>query len=470
MTRDGVRIRGGRRRKDAIWIPERLLPYNITITGSPGTGKSTLFLEIADQIVARGDAAVIFDPKGEFRDRCYDPATDIIFDPTDDRCPYWALEDEAEDEARSTPWGTAFWPSEPNAQPFFKKHPRAIFSYLLAAHSAYNNPKDPATCANMGHWLARGEEEILPRLRGTEHERSLTRGKNTEPVISDKSQGLHTTLGEIAKGLRMMPANPEDRKRFSVIDWERKRPGRIFLTSTPMTGEALRPLHSAIIDLLILASQAPADLRHPKPMIWFLLDEFASSLNTLPQLVPAMAKQRASGCCMVLGIQDHSQVKANYGELSAVVTQTSNNFILRTPAPESSKWLSELLGLEFVEKISVNEPAHTKGKHNRATSYTANQVWEPVVQYTEIQNLPDFVGFASRLGLVTQFRVQRPVPRRVTERIERVMPPLVFREKPQRPVTFEEPGELAPVDDIEWPAEEAICLTTGKGSVQRVAV
>jgi DNA helicase HerA-like ATPase len=158
----GIKLRVGPGPQDLLQIAEELLPYHVALFGSSGMGKSSILLDIVRQIRQRGEAAIIYDPKGEFRDRFYDEKADFIFDPTDDRGVFWALEREARDEAEGTPWGMAFFPDEPGQQPFFKRHPRAILRYLISRYSVWNenSPEKRATTANLGAWLARGEEEI----------------------------------------------------------------------------------------------------------------------------------------------------------------------------------------------------------------------------------------------------------------------------------------------------------------------
>jgi hypothetical protein len=75
----------------------------------------------------------------------------------------------------------------------------------MSRYSIYNEPDKPATCARLGYWLANGEREILPRVKGTEHWHSLNNGGKAVAEMSNQSQGLFYTLGMLAKPLRMMP-------------------------------------------------------------------------------------------------------------------------------------------------------------------------------------------------------------------------------------------------------------------------
>ncbi|MGI9070449.1 MAG: type IV secretion system DNA-binding domain-containing protein [Bryobacteraceae bacterium] len=435
----GITLRCGRWPWQKLRIAEELLAYHLATFGATGRGKSTIFREVLHQVQARGETAVIYDPKGEFRDEFYSVERgDVILDPTDERCPYWELEGEAKDEAQATPWAQAFWPDEPRQQPFFKRHPRAIMAYLLSRYSAFNEPELPATCAALGYWLSMPvEKEILPRLRGTEHADSLKRS-------SDQSQGLKSTLGEIAKPLRMMPATPEGREKFSVREWSRKRQGWIFMTSTPLTADALLPLQSAMLDMLILSTQNPAERGVKLPKIWFVLDEVAS-LQKLPQLEGGMTKQRASGGTLILGIHDHAQMKKRYGEegSTTVMAQAGTNIFLQTEDGTAARYVEQFIGHEEIERIQENRPVHIETKH-RSRSWTNQTVDSPVVTASEIQALPRFSGYVKQEGKVVQIQVQKLARHVKTKRLERIIPPLIFRDEPEPNPAAE---HVVPVDD-----------------------
>lgn len=427
-------------RGQRVVIPRELEPYHFNIFGSTGMGKSTLIRELLYQIEARGDVAVLYDTKGEYRDEFFSVERgDILLDPGDRRCPYWALEAEAPDEAQATPWAMAFWPDEPRQQPFFKKHPRAIFAYLISRHSIFNEPEDPATCASLGFWLAHPKSELAPRLKGTEH--AVSTGRE-----SDQSQGLFSTLGEIAKPLRMMPQTRDGRQEFTVREWSGTRRGWIFMTSTPETVDALLPLHSAVMDLLILKNQAPAaETGTRSPAVWYIIDE-AATLQKLPQLESGTTKQRASGNPIVLGFHDMAQLKKRYGEEGAVtiMSQAFTNIILRTGDPAAAKHAETLIGHHEVERIQENRPKHLLARH-RSSSWSNQTVDTPVVSAAEIQGLPRFTGYMLEEGKVVRIRIQKLERRVRTGRLERPIPPVIFREAPER-----EPAEsegLAAVDD-----------------------
>ena len=446
----GISFRVGRLARAVI--SEELLAYHLNIFGATGMGKSTLIRELLYQIEARGETAVVHDPKREFFREFYDEARgDVVIDPRLEECPYWAMEDEAQDEPEATPWASSLFPDQPRGNPFFFRVPRAIVAYLMSRYSSYNEQAEPASCARLGYWLANGPSEIIPRMKGTEHYNSLNRGGKNVVEISDQSQSLFSSLGELAKPLRMMPDSPAGRRRFSVKQWARKRHGWIFLSSEPVTQEAMMPLHSTIADMAILHTQAEVHDRE-LPRVWFVLDEVAT-MGPVSQLVSGATKQRASGNPLILGFHDLAQMEWVYGEKRAqtITGQAYTVMTLRTGSEKEAGHIERTIAHEEIDQMTENRPSHLFGHRARNQS---NQVRDTaVVTAAQIQALPRFSGYMLQEGRVMKFRIQ-PCPRRVRiEGTERIIPPLVYRDEPERVAEDKRPAAptVVPVNDTPPP-------------------
>ena len=381
--------------------------HHVQISGDTGSGKSTLVRLILYQVEQRGETAIVFDPDREYLQEFFDPSRgDIVLNPKDQRCPYWAIGEEADDEAEATPIAEGLFPDHPTTQLFFLQHTRAIFAYLLA----YYRP----TVNQLGHWMAH-PEEIDNRVKDTEHAHTLT--ENAAP----QRAGILGTLNHAGMPLRMMPSHLEGRPKFTVRDWARRRQGWIFVTSTPDTIDALRPLQGLWLDMLILKlqGQGAAPDAH---RCWLVLDE-VQELNKLPQLPKALTKQRKSGNPIVIGFQGMSQIDAHYGKQSeTMLSQPFNNFILRTKEPRASKYLSDLIGKVQIERLRETKPASILAG-NRNRSYNTERVIEPLVLDSEIQGLDDLTGYFLQGGKVVRIQFAVPPHRCAAPAwIERIIP------------------------------------------------
>jgi type IV secretory pathway TraG/TraD family ATPase VirD4 len=385
--------------------------HHIQIAGDTGSGKSTLVRQIVHQIAARNEVAIVFDPDREYiREFFREDRGDWVLNPKDDRCPYWPIGDEADVEAEATPIAIGLFPDEPIRQQFFLSHTRAIFSYLLATY----NP----TVNELAYWMAH-PEEIDKRVVGTEHAHTLT--ANAAP----QRAGILGSLNEAGKPLRMMPTLGEGRRSWTVRNWTRQRKGWIFITSTPDTIDALRPLQSLWLDMLILKLQTSA----PQPgqaRVWMVPDELAS-LNALPQLHSALTKQRKSDNPIVLGFQGMSQLDAIYGKKAeTILSQAYTNLVLRTREPRAARHLSELIGKAQIERMRESKPSRLFER--KQGSFSSERVIDPVVLEGEIQGLADLHGYFVQQDKVVAIQF-RPEPKQAIapDLIERMIPPVQYR-------------------------------------------
>ena len=402
-----------------ILIRRDMEASHIEVEGVTGAGKSTVFRQFLHQIAERGETAIIFDPHLEYITEFYDPKRrDIVLNPLDNRCPYWAIECETNSEAEAASIALGLWPDEPNQQPFFKKHPRAIFAYLISRFSAWNNPSDPATCQTLGRWLSNPRTEVTPRLVGTRH------AVSTDANAKDQSAGLWATLGEVATPLLMMPTAAENRPSWTVREWGKQRRGWIFITSTPNTLDALRPLQSLWLDMLILKLQSPEQHEGQK-RVWTMLDE-VRLLNRLPQLEMALTGQRKADCPIVIGFQGMSQLIKIYGQQDAetIVSQPFTKVLLRTSDERAAQHLSNTIGNVEIERVNESMPAHWFGGSHSRHSFSSQRVVSPLVMPSEIQSFDNLNGYFVQPGKAVNITVARQQKvTRAEALIERIIPP-----------------------------------------------
>jgi hypothetical protein len=78
-------------------VPRRLESSHIMLMGDTGSGKSSAIRQLLRQVQVRNETAIVYDPAMDFVGEFYDPKRgDLILNPLDARCPYWALGDELE--------------------------------------------------------------------------------------------------------------------------------------------------------------------------------------------------------------------------------------------------------------------------------------------------------------------------------------------------------------------------------------
>ena len=364
-------------------IPQQAEGQHIELMGDTGAGKTRLIMQLLRQIQSRDHSAIVYDPACEFVQRFYDKNRhDIILNPLDARCPYWGPSEELRRRAEAKAIAASLYqPTTDRKGEFFVETPQKIFAHLLTFGP---------TPQELVEWMA-NPEEIDHRVQGTEMASMIAKG------AQQQRNGVLASLGLIADSLRMLPMKGKAERNWSATEWAENRQGWIFLTSKPSEREALRPLHSLWIDLLVLRLlNEPKENQHP---VWFVLDELAS-LQRLPQLHTAITENRKSKNPLVLGFQGKAQLEVIYGHMAEVMlSQPATKIFLKTTEPKAAEWVSNAIGKVEIERMRETHFDGTRAGRN----FSLDRQVEPLVLDSEISGLPDKHAFLKLGNYVARF-------------------------------------------------------------------
>jgi hypothetical protein len=368
--------------KDLMRIPKRAEGQHIELMGDTGTGKTRLIMQLLVQIRERGHSAIVYDPACEFVQRFYDPKNDTILNPLDARCPYWGPSEELRRRAEAKAIAASLYqPTTDKKGEFFTETPQKIFAHLLTFGPS---PQE------LVEWMA-NPDEIDRRVHNTEMAMMIAKS------AQQQRNGVLASLGLIADSLRMLPRKETAHSSWSATEWAEERKSWIFLTSKPSEREALRPLHSLWIDLLVLRLlNEPKESQHP---VWFVLDELAS-LQRLPQLHTAITENRKSKNPLVLGFQGKAQLEMIYGHLAEVMlSQPTTKIFLRTTEPKAAEWVSNAIGKIEIERLRETHSTGLRAGNN----FSLERQVEPLVLDSEVAGLADRHAFLKLGNHVARF-------------------------------------------------------------------
>jgi type IV secretory pathway TraG/TraD family ATPase VirD4 len=372
--------------KEMMRIPLQAEAQHIELMGDTGAGKTSLIMQILRQIQGRGHSAIVYDPACEFTQRFYDAKRgDIVLNPLDARCPYWGPSEELRRKAEAKAIAASLYqPTSDKKGEFFTETPQKIFAHLLTFGP---------TPSQLVAWLS-NPAEIDQRVRGTEMEAMIAKG------AQQQRNGVLASLGLVADSLRMLPTRAQATSTWSATEWSEKREGWIFITSSATEREALRPLHSLWIDLLVLRLlTAPQDNQTP---VWFVLDELAS-LQRLPQLHTAITENRKSRNPLVLGFQGKAQLEVIYGHLAEVMlSQPATKIFLKTTEPKAAEWVSNAIGKVEIERM---KETHFDGSRS-GRNFSLDRQVEPLVMDSEISGLENRHAFLKLGNNVARFHFE----------------------------------------------------------------
>lgn len=392
------RLLRGKSKLGIVRIPRHEENSHFVLAGDSGTGKTSLMRQILTQVRERGETAVVYDPALEFTPQFFDPATDVILNPTDQRMPFWTPSDEVQYPAEALALAGSLFPDKPHENTFFTESARKIFAHLLRYRPS---PQD------LTAWM-KDMNEVDRRIAGTELQAMV-------PVsAAGQRAAVQGTFNQAAAAFQLLPKESEAKGTWSAAAWAKERKGWLFLPSTPTQRESLRPLLSMWLDSMILRLMELGQ-KGVRP-VWFILDELAS-LQQLPQLPTVITESRKANVCLVLGFQGRSQLEALYGlQAEAMLSQPMTKIFLRTSEPHAAEWISKSIGDVEVMRL---EQSHTLGFPPLLTPNQSSQTWswqrrtEPLVMASTIAGLRNLTGYLKSQELVVpiSFPYSPPVPR-----------------------------------------------------------
>jgi Type IV secretion-system coupling protein DNA-binding domain len=425
---DGVGFRTTEH-KQLMRIPQRAEGQHIELMGDTGAGKTRLIMMLLLQIKERGHSAIVYDPACEFVQRFYDKNRgDIILNPLDARCPYWGPSEELRRRAEAKAIAASLYqPTTDKKGEFFTETPQKIFAHLLTFGP---------TPQELVEWMA-NPDEVDRRVQNTEMAMMIAKG------AQQQRNGVLASLGLIADSLRMLPRKDKTEHHWNATEWAETRKGWIFLTSKPSEREAIRPLHSLWIDLLVLRLlNEPKEGQHP---VWFVLDELAS-LQRLPQLHTAITENRKSKNPLVLGFQGKAQLEYIYGHMAEVMlSQPATKIFLKITEPKAAEWVSNAIGKVEIERLRETHSTGLRAGNN----FSIERQVEPLVMDSEISGLPDRHAFLKHGNHVARFSfaysdipaTQSAFLPRPLEDDDLTFDPKTLAKRPPQSIASEEDGE-----------------------------
>ncbi len=304
-------------------LTQDVLSKHMLFVGSIGSGKTTamngtlksIFSSMTDK-----DVAIVFDAKGDFKEKFYRRGKDQILGCGGDATTVWNMFREVEIDGESK--------VEMNlmelVNSFFNEKIRTSHSpfFPLAA-------KDVLYGIMM--YIIRKTE---PRIRTNEELYLYLRDASLEDVISsfeemddlvglldyitsssgttEQSQGVYSELRTVANELLI--DNFRKPGNFSVRSFVRGKGGRILFVEYDLgVGSVLAPIYKAIFDLAIKETLSRSK---SEGNVYFVIDEF-SLLPHLYHVADGVNFGRSLGAKFIVAIQNCQQIIEAYGQQSA---------------------------------------------------------------------------------------------------------------------------------------------------------
>lgn len=364
-------------------FPHGLEQSHIILVGTTGAGKTTELRSLVRQARKRGDRAVIFDLTGAYVEAFYNPETDTILNPNDERCPSWSLFEDCKTQTEFTAAAQALVPNDGNnADPFWAMAARMLMVEMCMKLQEAGLGSNRALAENLMTADLKRVHKILE---------STIADPITAPEAARMAESVRAVFNTNAQALRFIP---EDGELFSIADWVRseEKPGAILFVSARHVDLAMnKALLTLWMDLAINTLMTLPRTRTLR--LWYMFDELGA-LHRLSSIENGLQTARGFGGAMVLGLHSFARLQVIYGREGAenLTSLARTKLILATADRKTAEACAEFIGNREVRQM---DEAYSYGYNNLrdASTLTPRKQVEPLVIADDITNLPSLHGF-----------------------------------------------------------------------------
>lgn len=355
------------------------------ILGTTGVGKTNTFQGLLKQIRAQSQKAIIFDTNCGYVNRFYNPETDIILNPLDQRSVHWNLWLDCQETAEFDEFAASLIPEQRgSSSPVWYKSAREIVSATAERLFVQKNLSFKALI----DYAARLDlKDIKDFYKGTSMEGFLSGKEDAEATVKGVRMQM---LGEM-KRLGLLS---QEGGTFSLKDWVRdERGGWLFISCSHGDRSTLGALMQFWISLSMRSLMKLGE--NPKRRLWFIMDElFAVEGGKLETLEELLREGRKYGGCAVLGLQDLGGLEKAYGHhgMKTILSLCNTKIIMKTPEPHTADYLSKALGEQ--EILEVSENLSIGAHHMRdGLNMNAHKRVQPVVTKSALMMMNPHEGY-----------------------------------------------------------------------------
>ncbi|MDU0353829.1 type IV secretion system DNA-binding domain-containing protein [Paraglaciecola aquimarina] len=382
-----------------VYLPLHEQLGNIFISGSQGSGKSTVLKPILNAIFQYNRHALVYDAKLEYTQLFYKKSI-ILINPFDTRSACWDIGKDIDSELSARNVAEAF--IKESKDPFWSDGAREVLIGILLS---LNNTIPDWTWQDLNSHLSISIDK-LQELVSNYHPRARVFVEKDSKMTQSLLAYMSTQLSWINVVSEYWKDN--NKHSFSVNQWVESEltEHQVIIPNIPNYSHVSSPVCAALLSLTAnrLLSQEDNDRQ-----FWFVLDELADLPKT-KSLINWLSKGRSKGGHTVAATQAQQQLRSKYGDdAETLLSLFSNNITLRTNSYESASKLSKNIGNRTVELQSMNYDKDG----NVSTSTQEKEL--PAVTAEQIMHLPTpsskgVTGFLTLAGYKATYLLTWPYP------------------------------------------------------------
>jgi type IV secretory pathway TraG/TraD family ATPase VirD4 len=370
--------------------------------GKHGTGKTVFLSGIVERLNERNEKGIIYDFKGDYTSRFYNPERDILFNPLDKRCKGWNLFNDIKTKLDINMISSSLIPPTYTGDAFWHDAARGVFSGII--HHLWRDNKK--TNEELWKGVTAPGQVIHDWLQGIPE--GQTGFRYIEDASGKQALSVFATMMQYTSAFEYMASLEQN--DFSLTEWlTNKKPGFIFVTNQADVKDTLKPILSLFIDFVgKKLISLPDDLQR---RVFFLLDEFGT-LQMLSSIKELLITSRSKGGSCWLGIQDIGQLNKLYTKDTAntIINACGSSLMFGIGDPDTAQYLVRKVGdteiLETEETVSMGVSNYRDG-----VSMTKRRKRQRLLMDSHFLDLPDLQAYAKvpnkRFITLTKFNYKK---------------------------------------------------------------
>jgi type IV secretory pathway TraG/TraD family ATPase VirD4 len=366
-----------------IKIPVEYEPEHLFVVGKTRVGKTVAIMQMIAECRRKDQKAVVYDFKGDYTSKFYNPETDFILNCVDPRTAGWTITNDIKTKMDLISLTQSLIPPGGGDEKFWNSAAQKVFSGLLSAGIVGRKR------SNKDLWKAvtASVEDIAAAIQNVDG--GAAGYSFLQKPESNQAASIIAVMMSYVAWLEFASFADGD---FSIQQWlERDTGGIIFLTGREELQDTLKPMLSLFIDLLGKKFLSLPDNKARR--LFVFLDE-AATLQRLPSLKRLLIAGGSRGCIVTIGVQDFASLDKIYGKEDSVTIYNScgNNLVLNVSDPGTADFFSRRFGRfqywDTNENISMGVQDGRDGRSLSRQKFT-----EDLILPSEIQGLKKLEGF-----------------------------------------------------------------------------
>lgn len=361
-----------------IGIDEDILSKHFLLIGGIGMGKTNvfnLFVRNIRRAMTDNDVMVIFDSKGDYLEKFYQPG-DIVISNDEHATHYWNIFEEVNIDSRieenvSEISNYLFNKKiEKSSNPFFPSAAKEIFSSLLTGLLRKGDNKF------FDNYALR---RIIDRQTTDDYIKFFSKYDDMRGVcnyISNDAKGqTQGVMSEFQQAIREVFIGNFKKKGDFSIRKAIKNKGRkvIFIEYDLSLGSTLAPIYTLLIDLAIKEALCR---KEKEGNVYFVLDEFRL-LQPLDHMDNGINFGRSLGAKFLLGMQNAEQVYDVYGERAGrSILSGCSTMISFFVVDEATRSLIKERNGSNIKKLTYRSAIQTKGVVEQVMNGNTVEDWD----------------------------------------------------------------------------------------------